>query len=328
VSKLREVGEFGFIDRLRTRIPCVDGILEGIGDDCAVLDRPGGPLLLCSDLFIEDVHFRRAYATPEDIGWKGASACLSDIAAMGGKADFALISMAAPLDSELEYVEAVYAGLGEALDAHGTVLVGGDTTRSTGGLVLDVIILGSVPGERYVTRHGGKIGDILLVTGHLGNSAAGFHAIENGNPAETLVRHHLRPTALLKEGQWLAQQPGVHAMIDVTDGLVQDTGHLIEHGPSGVDIWSDRLPVSHALREYSDANGLLATDFALYGGEDYELLIACGEEEVDTVVEQFGKAMDRPLHAIGQLIGGHVGVRVDGQKPASTGFDHFHPRET
>jgi hypothetical protein len=155
---LSDVGEFGFIERLARMVPASPYVVEGIGDDCAVLRVADRLMLVSTDLFVEGIHFRREGVTAPDIGWKAASACLSDIAAMGGAPLYCLTSLACPASEGTGYIEDVYRGMLSAMSRFGTAIVGGDTTRSTGGITLDVIAIGEAIGGRYLPRRGAKAG--------------------------------------------------------------------------------------------------------------------------------------------------------------------------
>ncbi len=338
---VRDIGEFGLIKRLTKLLPTSekmgtvpserDGtvpgfpadVLEGIGDDCAVL-RIGGRVVLAScDLFIENVHFRRTTASPEDIGWKAAAAALSDIAAMGGTPLYCLVALACPAETELTAIDALYRGLAEAVAHAGAAVIGGDTTRSPEGIVLDISVIGEAREGRYLSRKGAQTGDVLAVTGHVGLSAAGLHAIERDADAPTLAQAHRRPKPRYPQGQWLCRQDNVHAMIDVSDGLIQDAGHLADAAQLGVDIDPRQLPVEPNLARYCEKNGLDTTDFMLTGGEDYELALAIAPEAHKEMAGAFLKECNTSLTAIATFTDQWPGVRAAGKEPPPGGYNHF-----
>lgn len=321
---LRALGEFGLIDRVRriVQAPAVD--VAGIGDDCAVLRVGDRVLFATCDAVVEDVHFSRAWATPEDIGWKAAAAAISDIAAMGGRPLFVLTTIACPPDTDAAFVEGVYAGMRGAMAACATGIVGGDTVRSREGFVLDVTVVGEpLPHARYLTRAGARPGDLLAVTGWPGRSGAGLAALQQGVAADAAIAAHLRPVPRLAEGQWIAAQPAARAMMDVSDGLAQDAGHLVERGGVGVDLWADALPVGPELRAAADALGLPAAPFVLGGGEDYELLVALDAGEAGAVCAAFQERFGIPLTPVGRFHDGPAAVTLDGAAVDAAGFDHF-----
>lgn len=327
MRSLNDMGEFGFIDRLARIIPSSPTVVEGIGDDCAVL-RVGERLVLVStDMFIEDVHFRRAGVSPRDIGWKAASACLSDIAAMGGAPMYCLTSLACPGDETAVFLEEIYRGMLSAMSRFGAVIVGGDTTRSPRGIIIDVIAVGEAIGGHFLRRRGAKVGDVLVVTGSLGCSAAGLHALTHGNSCEELVQAHMYPNPRILEGQWLCTRDSVHAMIDISDGLCQDAGHLAKAVRLGVDLHPERLPVAPALAKYCAERDLDPIQFMLTGGEDYELLFAADAKTVDKTMEAFHHEFRLPTTVIGTVTDEWTGVRINGQIPPREGFDHFKPQD-
>lgn len=320
---LRDVGEFGLIDRIERILPTSPLVLEGIGDDCAVVRFGERLLLVSTDLFIEDVHFRRDWSSPADIGWKAAGASLSDIAAMGGVPLFCLTSLACPADTPSAMIEEMYHGMSGALSRFGAVIIGGDTTCVPAGLTIDVIVIGEAIGNRCVRRHGAEAGDPIIVTGQCGLSGAGLHALRNGHDAPELINAHRRPTPRISEGQWLARRGGVHAMIDVSDGLLQDLGHLGAFSYLGMDVQSDKLPVHPILANYCKQHGLDPKQFIGHGGEDYELVFTVAAEEADTLLDAFHHEFRLETTIIGTVTDKWLGVHVDGQPTDTSGFDHF-----
>ena len=321
MTTLGELGEFGFIDRIAKLIPQYADVLEGVGDDCAVVRTGNQVWLATADLSIENIHFRWDKTTPQDLGWKAVSVSLSDIAAMGGVPRFVVATVAAQPDMDADALAGVMRGMIAACESVGAALVGGDTTRSDGGLVLDTFVLGEAPDGRYITRAGAQPGDIIAVTGWPGRSAAGHHALEHGFEApDELIKAHTRPQARAESGQWLRKQ-GVHALIDVSDGIVQDAGHIAERSGCAIDIDSSVVPIHDVLREYCAKNKLDATNLALTGGEDYELLVAYGPDA--KFPARFADACNLPLTPIGRCVTGPPEVRVDGKRLKRGGYDHF-----
>ncbi|MEX2015941.1 MAG: thiamine-phosphate kinase [Candidatus Hydrogenedentales bacterium] len=319
---LGDLGEFGFIDRVAKLISKHPDVIEGVGDDCAVVRAGDHVWLATADLSIQNIHFRWDKTTPQDLGWKAVSVSLSDIAAMGGVPRFAVATVAARPDMDADALAGVVQGMVAACESAGAALVGGDTTRSDGGLVLDTFVLGEAPGGRYITRAGAQPGDIIAVTGWPGRSAAGLHALEHGLEApDELVKAHTRPQARLQAGQWLREQLGVHALIDVSDGIVQDAGHIAERSHCAIDIDNKTLPIHDLLRDYCGEHGLNANDLALTGGEDYELLVAYAPDA--ELPDQFSAVCNLPLTPIGRCAAGPAEVRVNGKRLSRGGYDHF-----
>lgn len=322
-TSLRSLGEFGLIERVTRVLQAPECSVVGIGDDCAVV-RVGERILLATcDASIEDVHFSRAYATAEDIGWKAAATALSDIAAMGGRPLFLLTTLACPEDASVAFVEGLYRGLQAATAQSGGGIVGGDTTRSNQGYVIDVTVIGEPAGDRYLLRDGARDGDLLAVTGWPGRSSAGLLALQLGVEAPELTEAHLRPVPRMAEGQWLAARPEAHALIDVSDGLLQDAGHLAERSGVGVDVSPDALPVAAALTEACVALGPAPDSFILAGGEDYELAVALDPAGAATVCRAFEEQFGLPLTLVGTFGQGWTGVRLAGEDLQEGGYDHF-----
>lgn len=304
-------------------MPGSPDVIEGIGDDCAVI-RVGDRVLLAStDLFVEDVHFRWAYMSGEDVGWKAATAGISDIAAMGGRPICLLVSLGCPSETDAETLEAIARGIAAAASMHGAAVVGGDTTRHPTGVVIDIVALGEAMDGRYITRKGAQPGDVLMCTGPLGGSAAGLHALENGIDAPALIDAHKRPNARVAEGQWLAQQPGVHAMIDISDGLIQDARHIAELSGAAIDIATKDLPRAEGLAEYCTMNHLDANTVAMTSGEEYQLVCAADADVIEMLLLSSERAIEPTLNVIGKCIDGNVVLTVDGAPFTARAYEHF-----
>lgn len=323
MSELKALGEFGLIARLTSGLGAHPDVEVGVGDDCAVLRIGGARVLATCDAAVEDVHFRRDTQHPESIGYKTAAAAISDIAAMGGRPKFALISFCCPANAPLALVDAVYAGLRRAAEDTGVAIAGGDVTQTLARIVIDVTVLGETPGARYLTRAGALPGDALYVTGYPGRSAAGLLALQHGVNAERLVAAHLHPVPRIEEGVWLAARPEVHAMIDVSDGLLQDAGHIAARSGLGVDIDPEALPVSADFADYDDVLKLNHADLILAGGEDYELAFAADVAGAPALEEAFLERFGLPATRIGVFSDGWQGTRIAGEPAVDAGYDHF-----
>lgn len=320
MTALRDIGEFGIIKRLAKFAAESPNVVEGIGDDCAVV-RVGNELLAVTcDMLIQDVHFRLNPDRLTEIGWKTAAASLSDIASMGATPLFAVVSCGAPSDFEIEHLERIFAGLSECLGRFGAVLAGGDTTCCESHLVLDLTLAGRIE-DRYARRSGALPGDVIAVTGYPGRSAAGLQAQEQEIDAPQLIQAHIKPIPRVAEGKWLLTH--VHAMIDVSDGVVQDVGHIAESSNLLIDLDALAVPVAPELAAFCNAHGADPNALALAGGEDYELAVALLASDAAKICEAFEAEFDLPLTVIGQCREGAAEVRVNGEKPDSGGFDHF-----
>jgi len=323
------------IEIIRLAARGAPGVQVGIGDDCAVLEPSAGSLLLATtDLLIEGVHFRRRWATPADIGWKSLAVNVSDIAAMGGRPRWALIALACPEAVRMDDAEAFYAGVQALATEYGVAVVGGDTAASPGGWIINVTLLGeavSAPLRRSTAR----AGDVIAVTGTLGRSAAGLALLEAPAPpqgvpddARTEVTNaHLRPRPRTAEGQWLAAAGGVTSMIDLSDGVATDLGHLCEESGIGARVELGRLPVHAAVSAVARALERDAMAWATGGGEDYELLLTCAPAAFDHLAAGLASATRTPLSAVGEMVAAAEGIRyLDARGrtvPVGPGFEHF-----
>jgi thiamine-monophosphate kinase len=338
---LGRLGERGLIRRIgRSEVATgrAEGLEVGIGDDTAVMTvPPGHRLLATTDLLIEDVHFRTRSAAPTDIGWKALAVNLSDIAAMGGIPRWALVALAVPAGTEVEAIDAFYAGMGDAGAPHGVTVVGGDTSASPGGWMVNVTLLGVHPGAPRLRSHA-RPGDAIAVTGRLGGSAAGLHALELGadqaraaglapGPLAEIIATHLRPRARVAEGRWLGEAAGVHAMMDCSDGLATDLEHICRESGVGARVRLDQVPVAPAARAAGDALGVDARDWAVGGGEDYELLLTCAPDAAARLAEGLAAATGTPLTVIGRVEGpaGAVAFVDEAGLPVTvrSGYQHF-----
>ena len=333
--RLQRLGERGLIRRIRQAVGSSGpGIRVGICDDAAVLEwTPGAWLLATTDLVIEGVHFRRPAATPADIGWKTMAVNLSDIAAMGGVPRFALVALACPETTEVEEVDQFYEGLSAAAAPHGVSIVGGDTSSSPAGWIANVTMLGEMTGLPRL-RSDARPGDLIAVLGTLGRSAAGLALLEASLPPEVpqdlreeVTRAHLRPVARVAEGRWLGTADGVHALIDLSDGLATDLGHITAESRVTARVELIRLPLASSAMAVAKALGLDPVRLAVAGGEDYELLFTAPPASIGTLAAGLWSATGTPVTVIGEIVAGSPGVEfrdVAGQVvDVGSGFEHF-----
>jgi thiamine-monophosphate kinase len=250
-------GEFAYIDWLRHQTPTAANVLVGPGDDTAVL-RPGqGPLLVTTDMLLDESCFRLADAGPFRVGRKAINVNLSDIAAMAGVPTAAVVSVGLPRTGGRWLAEDLYRGMRDAADAFGVPLVGGDTNSWDGPLAISVTLLGEATSRGPVLRSGATVGDWVLVTGPLGGSILG---------------HHLDFTPRVREALRLHEAAGLHAMIDLSDGLARDLHHICEESKCGAVVVADQVPIAAPAHELSARDGHSPLDHALSDGEDFELV--------------------------------------------------------
>lgn len=326
--KLGELGEFGLIDTIRARVGTRPGVHRGIGDDAAEVEIPAGHRLLTStDLLLEDVHFRFAWTPPFDLGRKAVAVNLSDIAAMGGEPRFLYVGLACPGDTEVSRIDAFVAGVLAEAGEHEVALVGGDTCRSPGPWIVSVTIEGTAPAGAAVGRDGARPGDVVLVSGTLGDSALALALWQRGEtPEPWLAARHNRPTPRIALGRELARNGLASAMIDLSDGVSSDLEHILHASGAGAELQGPALPLSAAFREHLGREpGLF--DLALGGGEDYELLCTVPAAQVDAALAAAART-GVPLTAIGTVTAAAAGLRLRGADGALRplrvrGYDHF-----
>jgi thiamine-monophosphate kinase len=326
--RLKEVGEFGFIERIRRHAPTGKGVLRGIGDDAAWIACKRKTLLVTTDLLLEGFHFNLQWISFHGLGHKALSVNLSDIAAMGGVPVHYVLSLGVPVDFRLKDIQEFYGALKRLSVRTGVSLIGGDTSASD-RLLINITLFGYAP-YGPVFRAGASPGEDLYVTGTLGDSALGLDLLKKRKPlvrkndASYLISRHHFPTARLKAGTLLAKKRLATAMIDVSDGLLQDLGHLCKASRIGAVVWSDALPLSRPLDRVA---GDQAGKYALTGGEDYELLFSSRRRDRSRL-EKIKKQLGVPISRIGQCLPARDGIKVlnkTGQAlsfPAS-GHDHF-----
>ena len=269
-------GESALIKRIAQRVgwaslPQPFCLLQGIGDDAAVLQAGDQTLLWTADMLLEGVHFRLDWIDPALLGWKSLAVNLSDIAAMGGTPVGALLSLALPAERTGAWLDAFVDGLAECAQTHGVALLGGDTNRAN-QVVIDVSLLGIVAGQP-VLRSGARAGDWLLVSGALGGSRAGLHALMAGDASAVDLAPHFRPKPRMQVGM-LTRELGATAMMDLSDGLAADLPKLLRASGVGAVVYAAQVPVHPAAARWAHAHALDPVAFAIAGGEDYELLIA------------------------------------------------------
>ncbi|HET7488951.1 MAG TPA: thiamine-phosphate kinase [Acidimicrobiales bacterium] len=297
-------GEFAVIEGLRRRLPGPPPGETWIGDDAAVVAPPAGRLLLAADAVVAGVHADLSLVGLDDLGWKAVAANVSDIAAMGGRPLHLLVTVCAPRGTD---VDVLFAGVAEAAAAYGCPVVGGDLAGAP-ELVVAVAVTGTTGDGPAVLRSGARPGDRLFATGPLGASAAGLRLLRAGAAGDDpLVRAHRRPEARVAGGA-AAREAGATAMVDVSDGLAADAGHLAE--ASGVGLALDRVPVA------AGATG----DEALGGGEDYELVFAAHDPV--RVAGAFAAAGLPPPVEIGRCTADPAERTLAGRPLPAAGWEH------
>ena len=326
--KLSRIGEFGLIDKIRRSAPIGRGVRLGIGDDAAWVDSPTKSWLVTADLLLEGIHFDLNWTSLFDLGHKSLAVNLSDIAAMGGVPAHAILSLGIPGRFGTEQIAEFYRGMNRLARESGVSVVGGDISVSR-SLLVSVCLLGHAP-HHPVTRKGATIGDDIYVTGTLGDAALALKLLRKkpsalSNPAGAfLLKRHHHPTARCRAGVILAQQRSAAAMIDVSDGLLQDLGHICKASGVGAVLWEESLPLSRPYRMLSRGG---SERLALFGGEDYELLF-CARRRRRVEIQALARRAGISITRIGVCVAKRKGISVFDSKGSKVnvpvrGHDHF-----
>lgn len=298
--EIRQLGEFGLIDRINSRFSIKrPGTLKGIGDDAAVIDMGGDDAMLIStDMLVEGIHFDLSYMPIQHLGYKAVAVNVSDIAAMNGTAEQITVSVALSNRFSVDAVDALYEGIKSACENYNVDLIGGDTTSSTSGLVLSITVIGKAKKSRIAYRNGAKVNDILCVTGDLGAALIGLQILErekevfmadpNMQPDlekyEYAVGRQLKPEARTDIVFDLAEANVIPtSMIDVSDGLASELFHLSKQSGLGVRIYEDKIPMDNIAYETAIEFKLDPMTCALNGGEDYELLFTIDKADQEKI---------------------------------------------
>lgn len=327
--KIGQIGEDNFIRKIQERVSTnLRGDIVGIGDDCAVFS--GGDkdkfLLVSTDSIVEGCHFHKDKISARDLGYKGVMVNVSDIAAMGGRSLYVLMSIAIPKDTEEAWLDEYMEGVYEACEEAGIVLIGGDTTGSKGTIFINFSIIGEVAKTKVKYRRDAKAGDVVCIGDTIGDSLAGYELMMLGERGGGLVNKHCRPRAQFKEGIWLGEQSCVRAMMDISDGLVQDLGRMMKASNCGAEVRLEKIPLSKEFREFCKERGWDRCEKAIVSGEEYCLLLTVKADEFEGLNKRFEAEFGQQLYAIGIVkVGEGVSyIREDGKVVIeSEGYSHF-----
>lgn len=309
------MNEFDLIHHLTRSLPANASVIAGAGDDCAVLDLglPDRFVLFKTDAVVQGVHFTTE-TPPEKIGHKALARCLSDIAAMAGTPNSALVTLALPPQFDPVFVEKIYTGMSALAKRLHLAIVGGETTTNPGGILISIALLGTVARGKCILRSGAKPGDALFVTGELGGSLSG---------------HHLDFEPRLAEARWLAEKFPIHAMIDLSDGLAGDLRHIVKASRVAAELHSTSIPISQAARLTAKSKGSAKSPLlaALTDGEDFELLFTVASRDAVPLLDAWKKQFPKlKLTCIGKIAAGEgITIRTkEGTRPlAAHGYEHF-----
>ena len=334
-SDLEELGEFGVIDLFRRETPARrPWQIQGIGDDCAIFEISDREFLLATtDMMLEGSHFERRTTTPYQLGWKALAVNVSDIAAMGGQPRSALLGLGLTPDVDREYLLGLREGMEACGRSFGVDISGGDTVACKGGIFISVTLLGLTTRNMTLSRSGAKPGDQVFLGRNVGDSAAGLRLLQLGGGLREeyagLLRAHLEPVPQVDLGRDLAAAGLATAMIDVSDGVVQDLWRICRESGVGARIDADAVPISEDARRLGGILSLDPLEWALYGGEDYCLLFCGLADSAAEVIDHCRRELDQEVHLVGEITeGDKVVVRRGGVEifPGRRGFDHFRPQ--
>lgn len=331
-----DLGEIGLIARIRDRIAGhgIDSdVVVGPGDDAAAFKvSPGELAVLTTDTLAENTHFKRATTPAHALGYKAMVANVSDVAAMAATPKAALISIALPAETPVDWVDSLYDGALEAADRYRLSVVGGDTAAAP-FVIVSIVVFGQVEPTRLRLRRSAQVGDAILVTGRLGAAAAGLEILENPGLAkkvsqrETLVAAQRQPEARVVEARLIAKA-GAHALEDISDGLAAEVFHIAEESQVGAKISLKDIPVADGVREVASLSGSSDLDLTLYGGEDYELVFTAEPRLAAKIKAQVEAETGTAVSLVGRIVERSAGLTVvDGKgkrtQLAGRGYEHF-----
>lgn len=303
--------EFSFIKWIRSNQKKDKNIIIGIGDDCASIRINGDNVfLVTTDMLVEGTHFDLKKSTPGEIGGKSIACSISDIAAMGCSAKYAVVSICFPRETKTKFARELYRGINKMADDFNIKIIGGDIVSSRKTVVINVTMYGRNEGLKTISRSGARVDDAIMITGALGGSILGKHIT-------------FKPR--LKEGLLLNKKFNINSMIDISDGLVADLGHILEESGVGAVLYEDEVPVSADAKRLSRKTGLSALHHALYDGEDYELLFTLSDKESKKLLAS--RSFPARLSKIG-CINKSKGIKMQGadgklKRIKSIGYNHF-----
>ncbi len=315
--KIKSIGEKKLIENIKKKIKIYSNdVVKGAGDDAAVLKHDKkNYMIFTGDILVENVHFSLKHSTPEQVGMKAIEQNVSDIAAMGGIPKFALVSLALPKSAERSFIDGLYKGINKKSKKYKISIVGGNISGSK-EIVVNISMTGLV-GKKYLAlRSGAKIGDLIFCSGHAGASAAGLELLKQNKKGKS-IKKHLEPESRLDLARKLAKI-GINSMIDASDGIASEIKHICNESKVGAIVYYDKIPVSKNTIKDSKKIKKNPIDFALYGGEDFELIFTAPKNRLQKL-KKYGTA-------IGEIVSKKHGINIIKNKKASklgNGFEHF-----
>ncbi|MFC1694428.1 thiamine-phosphate kinase, partial [Candidatus Latescibacterota bacterium] len=324
---LSETGELEFIRRIRRFMPPEsETVIRSVGDDCLVTKSFGKDYILSTtDTFVDGIHFTREHFSFEGIGKRCMSASVSDIAAMSGIPVYSLVSLSMPPETLCDDALSLFTGLQKSAGRYRCPVAGGETTSTTGPVTATVTVIGRVEPDRVVLRSGAMVGDSIYVTGTVGDAMAGLKACEGSEEGfDALKNKFLSPKANVELSRALTGSYRITAMIDISDGLATDLGHICEESRCGAEVFADLIPVSNEFLQFSERYKLDTVDFALSSGEEFELLFTSNDTGIHDKLTLGGHSVTR----IGTVLEYSDGIKlrkVNNQTESlkSKGYEHF-----
>lgn len=328
---MSNMDEFELIEWIKKRFSHLLKDETGIGDDCAVIkEKPEMHTVVSTDMLLEGIHFVKSRITPVDLGYKSLAVNLSDIASMGAIPTASFLSLGIPEGIDIKWLEDFLAGYLELSEKYKVPLLGGDTTRSKTGITISVTAMGEVFKEKAKWRKSALVGDLICVTGCLGDSAAGLYAIENDlldDLAQRLSYRHKHPEPHIDKGRFLSRFSQVHAMMDVSDGIASDLNHILKASGKSAEIDLDKISLSNEFQKFVEEKKLDKYKLALAGGEDYVLVFTMDETYYSKLNKLYYEEFNEDIYVIGKIYEGKDQINyLHGGKPfdfGNKGFRHF-----
>jgi thiamine-monophosphate kinase len=334
MPRVSAIGEHALVERVRARVGAPPSwVALGIGDDAAVFESERGTLnVVTTDSLIEDVHFRRRWTAARDIGHKALATSLSDLAAMGAWPRAALLSLALPAELSLEDFDAIIDGFASLGQVSGATLVGGNITRSPGPLVVDTTAIGAVKRRSIMRRAGGRAGDELYVTGTLGAAAAGLAMLTDATDRNELspaasgcLARYERPQPQRRCGVVVGRSRAARACVDLSDGLADGVRQLAAASGTGAIVDAAAIPIDAGATQWAAGTSQDPLEWALSGGEDYELLFAVSPRKRRALLAAVRRCPGVSITRVGRLTT-EAGVWLETgheRRPLGSGFSHF-----
>ncbi|MBN1222762.1 MAG: thiamine-phosphate kinase [Candidatus Aminicenantes bacterium] len=337
-KRISDIGEFGLIDRIHKLLQKEGirntGVALDMGDDAAsILPRAGYELLITCDVLVEDRHYLPGHTGPYDLGRRAMTVNISDIGAMGGLPLYALVSLGLKGNTPVREVERMYQGFLRELNPFEASIIGGNLTSVETAGFIDITLIGEVRIGKCVRRSTAKTGDVILVTGYPGQAAAGLQLLRRSKRTEKLddhplVRAYKTPTHRAREGHAVAQTGAVHAMIDTSDGLLADLGHICKESGVGAVLNQEELPLAKELRLVAQHFERDPYELILEDSDDYELIITCPEDRANEIVSTIAAVSDAPVTEVGRIYEPEKGILLKSpngslRRLALRGWDHF-----